>query len=732
MPIISTDKELLAAWGQVIDATNPIDELKARGYTLSPKLAAALDTAAARALFAGAERQRLLTERRERRRAATVQAGPLPRFPVPPALPGGHHDLTVGLKFEKVNEILLDAFLKRSIPRDVSLAGRVSDDSLAQLLAILRNELIGVPPGSEIQIGKLHITGAPTMSALATPPPPPNSPVDSTARVLVHLPIALDLDRVPADGPRQSAVTALRAVANFGLAVTAAVAGTELAISLGPVPRQIGINDPERLRLTITTDSPLRPATPNSGDNIGFAIELGDFQKVLRGLAIATTIAPRVKLPLGSGLQVFVRHIDLRAVPAVAPAPGHLMVGLEIGAEQIPPITGQPELLERNPFDNSGSSVYVEANAELFRVLVKQALASGELLALAKKRASNVELHGADAELGDNTIGVFLDGTLVDECGVFGEDFKDVDFDGWTRVALRGVDGGHIKYEEVESLGIGDADPVDVAVCVALSFLDLKILSIGRALLEAFFNKLSSWIFGESSATDSVVNLFDPNFPIPLTELLPRLRALNASIDTTALRIQVALDLVPDTINTYVYVRTEFHMLPHIPGPGVPVSGVQVRLFDQDVPPPPQDDAPVPEVGETDTVVKDRLISKSVTFDPSPSDQQLASGTTDSQGRVQLVISPGRVQTSAGVETIITVTEDLPTGKIISSDVKRITIREPKPDVYLLLDVPGGGRVDTRTAPGGFVRNLNTKRWGTATEPLVFNVPMPSGGIEIG
>ena len=109
-----------------------------------------------------------------------------------------------------------------------------------------------------------------------------------------------------------------------------------------------------------------------------------------------------------------------------------------------------------------------------------------------------------------------------------------------------------------------------------------------------------------------------------------------------------------------------------------------------------------------------------------------ATRSADSQGRVQLVISPGRVQTSAGVETIITVTEDLPTGKIISSDVKRITIREPKPDVYLLLDVPGGGRVDTRTAPGGFVRNLNTKRWGTATEPLVFNVPMPSGGIEIG
>ena len=42
--------------------------------------------------------------------------------------------------------------------------------------------------------------------------------------------------------------------------------------------------------------------------------------------------------------------------------------------------------------------------------------------------------------------------------------------------------------------------------------------------------------------------------------------------------------------------------------------------------------------------------------------------------------------------------------------------------------MPGAGRVDTRAAPGGFVRNLDTKRWGTATEPLVFNVPMPGTG----
>ena len=88
------------------------------------------------------------------------------------------------------------------------------------------------------------------------------------------------------------------------------------------------------------------------------------------------------------------------------------------------------------------------------------------------------------------------------------------------------MDAGHILFETVDSLGIGDADVRDIVICVLLSFLDLKILSIGKALLEAFFSKLSGWIFGSSSSTNQIVNLFDPNLPIPLTELLPRVRAL--------------------------------------------------------------------------------------------------------------------------------------------------------------------------------------------------------------
>lgn len=726
MPTITNGQQLLAALGPVVNAADPIVELKARGFTLAPALARSLDTPAARALFASAGRQRLLAERRGRR-APTVQAGPLTR--IAPLLPGGHHDLTVGIKLEKADEILADAYAKRSIPRGVDVPGRAPAAAFDTLLAVLRGQLIGVPAGNDIHIGTLHIAAAPTVSALPTPPPRPGQPVDPTARLLVHLPIVLDIDRAPANGPRERAITTLEAVAHFGIALSARV-NEELDIAAGAVPGQIGASDPERMRLTIAASSPLKPVDADSGDRIGLAIELGGFQGLLRDVAFSTTIAPRIRLPLGAGLNVFVRHVDLRTIPSTGGA-GHLMVGLEIGAEPSPvPLTGQPELLERDPFDGPGSTVFIEAHAELFRVLVKQAFASGELEKIAKEKQENTRLEGADAELGPNSIGLFVEGTLVDECGVFGSNFKDVGFDGWIRVELRGIDAGQIHYEEVESLGIGDAHVGDVAVCVLLSFLDLKILKIGKALLEAFFSKLSGWIFGSSSATDTFVNLLDPNFPIPGTELLPRLRALAASIDPSALSMQAALDLVPDTINTYVYVRCESRLLPHLGATGVTVPGAHVRLLDQDVPPPAGDDAPVPEVGTTETKVGPRrLRTVDVSFTPSPADEELASGTTDGQGRVQLVVSPGRVATSAGVVTTITITEDISTGEIVSSNVRRRVISEPRPDVYFVIDVPGGGRLDTRSVSGGFVRNLDSKRWGTATQPLVFNVPRPIGPI---
>lgn len=723
MPTISTGKELLTALGPVIHAADPIAELRARGFTIAPALARVLDTPEAHARLHSAERQRLLANLRGRR-APGMQVGPLTRAVA--LLPGGHHDLTVGLKLEKVNQVIADVYATRSIPRDISLGSGDTASSLGTLLSILRNELVGVPEGDDIRIGQLHLTGAPTVTALATPAA---TPVDVTARLLVHLPVTLDFDRVSTGTTAgQTAVTTLRGIAHFGIAVSAGVQANTLAIAAGPLPVQVGALDPERLRLTISADSPLPPKDSGSGDRIGLALELGGFQKDLRDLAISTSLAPKVTLPIGAGFDLLVRHIDLRAVPSNGA--GHLMVGLEIGAQPAPSLSGQPGLLERDPFDASGSTLYVEANAELFKVLVKQAFVSGELQRLAKEQVSNVTLSGADAELGANSIGVFLEGTLVDECGLFGSNFKDVDFDGWTRVELRGVDAGHIRFETVDTLGIGDADVGDIVICVLLSFLDLKILSIGKALLEAFFSKLSGWIFGSSSSTDQIVNLFDPNFPIPLTELLPRVRALSAAIDVSALRIQAALDLVPDTTNTYAYVRCVGQGRPEIGG-GMPVKGVHVRLMDQDVPAPPGDDAPVPTVGTTEHQVGPRRWrTTDVTFKATAADQQLATGTTDGQGRAQLVVAPGRLISSAGVLTTTTIIEDLQTGEIISSNTQRRTIMEQRPDVYFLLEAANRPTVDTRSQSGGFVSNFNSKRWGTPEQPLVFRVSRPAPVFE--
>ncbi len=718
MPTISSPKELLAALGPVVHAADPIAELRARGFTFVPALARVLDTQEARARLRSATRQRLLANVRGRR-APGMQVGPLTR--VAALLPGGHHDLTIGLKLEKVDEVIADVYAKRSIARDISLGSGDTAGSLGTLLSILRNELIGVPAGDDIRIGRLHLTGPPTVTALPTPAA---MPVDATARLLVHLPITLDFDR---DGtgttPFGTAVTTLRAVAHFGVAVSASVQGNALAVAAGPLPKQVGAADPERLRLTIEADSPLPARDAGSGDRIGLALELGGFQKILRDLAISTSLAPKVRLPIGAGFDLLVRHIDLRAVPSSGA--GHLMVGLEIGAQPAPALSGQPDLLERDPFDASGSTLFVEVHAELFKVLVKQAFASGELQRLAEEQVSNVKLTSADAELGADSIGVFLEGTLVDECGVFGENFRDVDFDGWTRVELRGVDAGHIRFEEVDTLGLGDADAGDLVICFLLGFIDLKILSIGKALLEAFFSTLSGWIFGSSSPTHQIVNLFDPDFPIPLTELLPRVRALSAAIDPSALRIQAALDLVPDTINTYVYVRCDSQGQPEFDG-GQPVKGVRVRLMDQDLPAPSGDDAPVPAVGTTEHPAGPRRVrTVDVRFRPTAADQQLATGTTDGQGRVQLVIAPRRLVTSAGVVTTTTIVEDILTGEVISNNTRRRPLTEQRPDVYLLLEVPNRPVVNTRSLSGGFTLNLSSKHLGTPEQPLVFRVPRP-------
>jgi len=720
MPVVVNHEELMAALGAVVEATDPIDALKARGFTFAPALARVIDTPAAHARLRGPERQRLLSSVRGRR-APAMKIGPLTRTLA--LLPGNHHDLTVGLKLERVNDVLASVYATRAIPRDVSLGTGGNAGSLDTLLSVLRNELVGVPAGDDIRIGLLHITAPPTVTALATPSRP-NAPVDVTARLLVHLPVTLDFDRRPASGPGQTAVATMKAIARFGIAVSARVEDASLRVAAGPLPGIVGAADPERLRLSIANDSPLPPKDADSGDRIGLAVEIGGFQKILADVAVATSLAPQVKLPVGAGFDVVVRHVDLRAVSSSGA--GHLMIGLEIGAEPTPvPLSGQPELLERDPFDTSGSTLYVEANAELLKVLVKQAFRSGELQRLAKERVSNVRLSGADAELGANSIGVFLEGTLVDECGLFGSNFKDVDFDGWTRVEPRGIQNGEIVLETVESLGVGDADVSDIVICVLLSFLDLKILSIGKALLEAFFSKLSGWIFGSSSTTSQFVTVFEPNLPIPLTELLPRVRALGVAIDSSAIRIQAALDLVRDDINTYVYLRCVTEGRPEIGG-GLPAKGVRARLMDQDVPAPSGDDAPVPAEGTTETPVGPRRQrTVTVTFNANNADQEMAVGTTDSQGRLQLVISPGRLSSRAGVLTTTTIVEDIQTGEIISSDTRHRVISERKPDLFFLLQVPNERLVDSRTQPGGFRLNISEKRWGTAEQPLVFKVPRP-------
>jgi len=152
---------------------------------------------------------------------------------------------------------------------------------------------------------------------------------------------------------------------------------------------------------------------------------------------------------------------------------------------------------------------------------------------------------------------------------------------------------------------------------------------------------------------------------------------------------------------------------------------VKVRMMDQDVPAPAGDDAPVPKTGTTVTPAGHfREKTVDVSFAPNAADQQLAAGTTDSQGRLQLVVRFSGAS-KAGVLTTTTTIEDIQRFEIISQHTTHTVITEPRPDAYFLFDVTNQPVTDSRSQPGGFILNLHTKHLGTPDQPLVFHVPRP-------
>ena len=138
----------------------------------------------------------------------------------------------------------------------------------------------------------------------------------------------------------------------------------------------------------------------------------------------------------------------------------------------------------------------------------------------------------------------------------------------------------------------------------------------------------------------------------------------------------------------------------------------------QDVPPPTGDDAFVME--SSDRFVGAKIIKTvEVVFQPSASDDLLATTTTDSKGRANFVLSPSDIRTTSGTIVTTEVTTRIDTFETQASQSTRANI-EAKPDIYFRIVLPNGRAFDTRGQELGLVLNLSSKRLGSPDEPLRF------------
>ena len=647
MPVIESSEQLVSLLGDVAFESNPLEALKAQGFTFSGQMAQVFDTPEMGERLSSPQR-RALVRQLTAISAPKFKVGPLERIVL--SLPGDHHDLTLGVKLDVASEILADAHRTHSIPHQVLLSNHLEQDSLNQLLSLLRSSFEDVPEQQGVKIGHINLTGPPTLS-----------PLDGTAHVIVNQPFKLDLVRVVVTGPffgdfHLQEITSIQGVFHFGLALEVKIEEEKLIFRLGPLSEQVNVDSPERLRIDVNSDSPLQPQGQDEVDALAILLESFGFQDLLESIEIRKAVSPAFDLPLGGGVPLLVQHADIRVVDS--DAGGHIMAGVLIGKEPLPlPGLGDPEILQVDPFEGTEDNVFADSHLMLFRTIAKQALKSGEIQKLAEGAKGNAKIKDADVELKEDEICFFLKGTLVDECGAFGQNFVDVDFDGCTTIRLEGVRDGEIQFRITEELGLGDADKTDVAKCILLSFLDLQILKIAFQVFKGLITKLIGFlvdlIVESSSDISGVSNLFEPNIPIPETELLPRLTVLSASVDSLSLKFHANLELVEDDVNTYIYVL--FNQIssfpPFLPRP---VQDAVVELLDQDLPRPAGDDVRIP-VDKQEIFAGDKILKIVTTeYEPPTIDELLGSDKTDFRGRARFVLKPQEVRTTMG--TLVTTT----------------------------------------------------------------------------
>lgn len=156
-----------------------------------------------------------------------------------------------------------------------------------------------------------------------------------------------------------------------------------------------------------------------------------------------------------------------------------------------------------------------------------------------------------------------------------------------------------------------------------------------------------------------------------------------------------------------------------------PIVGAEVELIDQDVPRPAGDDA-IPPSEEPTVVVHPTgvSVSESTRFEPPTEDDVIARGSTDADGRLRLVLTPGDLLTYAGTVHTKTVIVDhgggpgaggLGGGGVDAIPEATAPLHERKPDLFFRLRLPNGEVRETKFLPGGFSSTSISRIWAPPT-----------------
>lgn len=710
MPTLENEIELINAVGDVLTAENPLDELKARGFTFSPALEQKLTTTRTTKKLSETDQKRWAQE------AKTI--GPVkfqvrPLAALPAALPEGEYDLMVGVRLQVIFEVLAGLYDTLTWPRLIP----PDDAGFLFRLSALRDFSSNVPEGDNITVGALHFTAPPTVS-----------PVNGTENLVVNQPFSLDIDRLSpvsvfGGGVRRTKVSSLDGIVHFGARVVAEVDNNtnELRLAFEGV---FGFTEAVAVRIEVDQASPLQPRNAEALTALEAFVQ-NNFNLVIfaNRFGASYSICPVIRLPVGTGVPIRVQRVDIRSLAAGA---GVLTVGVLLGPTPEPDEgAGDPERLT-NPFTVDVANFHVRLHEELVRKIIQQASESGELQRLAQDENEDLRIDGANVDLRPNEIHIILDGRLVDACGPPGFRFKDLGFRA-TRIYRYSAFGGEIVVTEEQTV---DLDNSDVAVCVILGVFETLIAGAAFGIIGAIADIIAQIVhfvrLSPGAGSDDPIRLsavFDSNLPVPGTELLPRAETLQSLVEEDTLQANGVLTLSVDNVNTYVYAafmqRSGFFGLQR-----EPLAQAAVKLIDQDVPPPPGDDVRIP-ISEDSVVFEGpkRRLTVRTEFEPPVSNQILAQGQTNGEGRVKFFLRPSQIRTSAGTLVTTTITEllDQPESLPQISTTKR-PIEEMRPDVFFEVTLPDRRVVDTRLLASGLIINLISKRIGSAENPLMFVV----------